>query len=344
MNKNIIELITNQSVIILILLIISIVTLMPVFNMLILGAIIAYGVRPIIFKIKSKVKYNSIAILFTILVFVVPLILLIIYVFSAIGSISFDLINSNLEFSQLNIEYIINHITQYIPINQVQITNNISSFIYDSLSDVLHLIANYAIKIAQRIPFLALEIFILIASIFYFARDGAKCYEFVKSIVPKENMSFFNTLTEQIENVLVSIFYGHFLTSLIIGIIAFVGYFILGYPYALFLGILTGIFQLIPIMGPWPIYWILAILDFINGDYISAVIVILFGFVLSLSDVYIRPALTSQHTDIHPLVLLTGFLAGPLVFGMMGLILGPLILGITYAVIKAYKIEKNEVV
>jgi predicted PurR-regulated permease PerM len=155
-------------------------------------------------------------------------------------------------------------------------------------------------------------------------------------------MSFFNTLILEVDNVLKSIFYGHFVTSLIIGIIAGVGYFLLGYPFGLFLGIITGIFQLIPIMGPWPIYWALAIIDVINGNYIRPIFVIIFGFGLSLSDMYIRPKLSSHRADIHPLILLIGFLAGPFVFGNIGLIIGPLILGITYAVIKSYKIEKNK--
>ena len=142
--------------------------------------------------------------------------------------------------------------------------------------------------------------------------------------------------------VLKSIFYGHFLTSLIIGIIAAVGYSLLGYSQGVFLGVLTGIFQLIPIFGPWPIYWTLAIVDLISGNYVKVVIVILFGFFLSLSDMYIRPALSSHYADIHPLILLIGFLAGPLVYGIVGFILGPLILGITYAVLDNFRIELNK--
>ena len=62
-------------------------------------------------------------------------------------------------------------------------------------------------------------------------------------------------------------------------------------------------------------------------------------FLLSLSDMYIRPALAGKYADIHALILLVGFMAGPYVFGIVGFILGPLILGITYAVIKSLKEE-----
>jgi predicted PurR-regulated permease PerM len=122
-----------------------------------------------------------------------------------------------------------------------------------------------------------------------------------------------------------------------------VGFYLLGYDYALFLGILTGICQLIPIIGPWPIYTVLFISDVLSGNYIRAAVVLFFGFGLSLSDMYIRPALSSRYVDIHPLILIVGFLSGPIVFGLVGFILGPLILGITYAVCKTYKNEKDRI-
>ena len=83
-------------------------------------------------------------------------------------------------------------------------------------------------------------------------------------------------------------------------------------------------------------------MDVFSGNYVRAIVVLLFGFGLSLSDMYIRPALSSHYADIPPLILLIGFLAGPLVYGIVGFIIGPLILGITYAVLVSYKNTKEE--
>ena len=141
------------------------------------------------------------------------------------------------------------------------------------------------------------------------------------------------------EEVLKSIFYGHFLTSVIIGIFGCIGYSILGYPFGIFLGVITGILQLIPVFGPWPIYWALFFIDVLGGNYPRAIIVLLFGFFLSTIDMYIRPALSSHYAHIHPLILLIGFLSGPLVYGVVGFVIGPLILGITYAVLDNYRKE-----
>ena len=176
-------------------------------------------------------------------------------------------------------------------------------------------------------------------SVFYFIRDGDRCLNFIKSFIPKDSTDFFNNTIVEIKNVLKSIFYGHILTSVIIGIFGCIGYSLLGYPFGIFLGVLTGILQLIPVFGPWPIYWILFFTDIFAQNYPRAVVVLIFGFFLSTIDMYTRPKLSSHYADIHPLILLIGFLSGPLVYGIVGFVIGPLILGITYAILDSFRKE-----
>ncbi|MGZ7159194.1 MAG: AI-2E family transporter, partial [Methanobacterium sp.] len=159
--------------------------------------------------------------------------------------------------------------------------------------------------------------------------------------IPDDRTHYFNSLFNEVEKVLKSIFFAHFLTAILIGVIAGVGFWIIGYPFASFLGILTGFFQLIPFIGHWPILIILAVYSIITGSYLQAVAVIILGFFMSALDIYLRPKISGRYADIHPMIFMLGFLCGPLVFGFVGFILGPLILGVTYAAVKAYKMEKT---
>jgi predicted PurR-regulated permease PerM len=160
--------------------------------------------------------------------------------------------------------------------------------------------------------------------------------------VPDDRKHYFKTLINEIDRVLKSIFFGHFVTATITGIVAGVGFALLGYPYALFLGTLTGFFQLMPVVGHWPTIVGLAIYDLLVGNYFRAVEVMILGGLLSLMDVYIRPKLAGKYADIHPLIFLLGFLCGPLVLGIVGFIIGPLVLGVTYAAVVAYKKENQD--
>ncbi|WP_405293105.1 AI-2E family transporter [Methanobrevibacter sp.] len=334
MGKNIKEHLTPPVLIIIFLLAVSLMFIFPVLNMIVLGAILAYGVRPVALKIQSKLKYSSISILLAIFVILVPIIILVAYIAIELSGMLSGVVASN---SYSDINSALASVSSYLPwkFDIASISATISSSIHEVSSYVL----NYLVKFLSSLMNIFLDLFILICSVFYFARDGDKCLEFVRSFVPSDSIGFFDSTVESVKDVLRSIFYGHFLTSVIIGIFAAVGYSLLGYPYGIFLGVITGILQLIPVFGPWPIYWILFFLDIMSGNYPRAVVVLLFGFFLSTIDMYIRPALSSHYADIHPLILLIGFLSGPLVYGIVGFIVGPLILGITYVVLDNFRRE-----
>lgn len=316
------------------LLIISLIFIFPALKMIVLGAILAYLIKPIAFKIQSKLKYSSVSIIIAMITVIIPLIVLVGYISYELYSVASTIITSG---SILDINQFISQCINYLHINVNP--NELSQSVTSSFETIISYVMNYSVSIVSKFANLSLDLFILVCSVFYFVRDGDKCLKFIKSFIPDDSINFFDKTIEDIKNVLRSIFYGHFLTAIIIGIFGCIGYSILGYPFGAFLGVLTGILQLIPIFGPWPIYWTLFFIDVISGNYPRAVVVLLFGFFLSGVDMYIRPALSSHYADIHPLILLVGFLAGPLVYGIVGFIAGPLILGITYTVLDSYRKE-----
>ena len=335
-------------VIIVILAVLSFFTIAPVLNMILLGAMIAYGVRPVAGKIQTKLKYPSISIILAMIVVVIPLMLLFAYVFWELSNFYAMFIASSAGGSSVSIEHGIANIVNSLPVD-IQFTasnllNSISLYLQQGLSTLLQSV----VTLVKEFSNVILQLFVLFCSIYYFARDGDRVWEYLFAFVPEAHKDFFDKTIDEIANVLKSIFFGHFLTAIIIGIMGGIGYYFLGYQFAVLLGVITGILQLIPVFGPWPIYWGLAAYDvFVTGNIVQAILTLIWGFVLSLSDMYIRPALAGKYADIHALILLVGFMAGPYVFGIVGFILGPLILGITFAVIKSLKQElendKNEV-
>ena len=334
MGRDIKEYLTPPILLVIFLLVVSSMIIFPVLNMVILGAILAYGVRPVARRIQSKLKYSSISILLAMVVILIPLILLIAYIVFELSGMLSGFLATN---SATDINATLSSVSAYLPWS-IDI-NSISSQINSSMHEIGRYLLNYLVKFAGSLMNITLDLFILVCSVFYFVRDGDKCLSFMRDFVPDDSKEFFDNTIQSVKDVLRSIFYGHFLTSVIIGIFAAIGYSLLGYPYGIFLGVITGILQLIPVFGPWPIYWALFFMDIMAGNYPRAVIVLLFGFFLSTIDMYIRPALSSHYADIHPLILLIGFLSGPLVYGIVGFIVGPLILGITYAVLDSYRKE-----
>lgn len=329
-------------IIIIILLVLSLLTVMPVLNMILLGAMIAYGITPVANRIQSKVKVPSISIFLAIILVIVPLILLFIYIFWEIAGFGNMFLSSHdLSLSSgLDLNSAVNTFVQALPDKLQGLVQPYIGALSTGIHDILTYVFNYIVKLIRNFSDLLVQLFVLICSIYYFTRDGQKILDAIFVFIPDKHKPFFEHTIYEVANVLKSIFYGHFLTALIIGILGGIGYYFFGYKFALFLGIITGIAQLIPIFGPWVVYWAMAIYSFfVLGDILQGLLTILWGFVLSLSDMYIRPMLASNYADMPSLILLIGFMAGPYVFGIVGFILGPLILGITYAIIKSLKEE-----
>ncbi|MCK9151486.1 AI-2E family transporter [Methanobacterium alcaliphilum] len=333
--------VTSAIFVVLILSIFSLLVISPVLDMILLGAIFAYGIRPISSKLEPYFRYQSLSIILAMVIVILPLIALTAYTVGTIVNSAPYIVGAAKNVGANNFNQTINQTSlslhQHLPVAAHPYINSFLNSMGSIINGILNGIVNYAVDLIKSLPTLALQLFIFFTATFYLAKDGDKITDYVSSTIPHDRKSFFSRMSKEVDLVLKSIFYGHFLTALIIGIMAAVGFYILGYSYALFLGILTGFLQLIPIIGPWPVYTVMAIFDLASGNILRGIIVLLFGFFLSGSDIYIRPKISGKYADIHPMIFLLGFLCGPLVLGIVGFILGPLILGVTYAALVAYK-------
>ena len=341
MNYRIKGTLTSAIFVVAVLLLMSFFVLTPVFSAIILGAVFAYGIRPISKKMLPYLKFETVSIILSMILVILPLIVLIIIIInSSIESIPLLTgIANNANLGNINDSTI----QQYVPSGYQTYVGSFLNTAHAALGDILKSILTYLVEKLKSVPDILFELFIFFASTFYIAKDGDKLWEYITYAIPSEREHYFDTLFKEVEKVLKSIFVGHFLTSIIIGVLAGVGFAIIGYPFASLLGILTGFFQLIPFIGHWPIPLILAAYGFLTGSYIKAVAVLMLGLIMSIvADFYLRPKLSGRYADIHPLIFILGFLCGPLVFGLVGFILGPLILGVTYAAVISFKKENPD--
>lgn len=228
MGINIKDYLNPPVLLVVVLVFISLMFVFPVLNMVILGVILAYGIRPVACKIQSKLKFTSPSILLSMVVVLIPLILLVFYIVFEISTfISWVMANNNTDLSGA-----VSQISMYLP-SGIDL-NSINSYIGSSINNVGSYILSYSVKFLSKLTNITLDLFILVCSVFYFIRDGDKCLSFIRSFVPDDSKNFFDNTIKSIEDVLKSIFYGHFLTSLIIGIFGCIGYSLLGYPFGIF--------------------------------------------------------------------------------------------------------------
>lgn len=125
-------------------------------------------------------------------------------------------------------------------------------------------------------------------------------------------------------------------------IVAIIGYMIFGVDQAIIWGILTGMASIIPVVGTMIIWVPLCIFMFATGDVGMAIGLTLYcAVVVSNIDNVLRFSILKKIGNVHPLITVFGVILGLNLFGIMGLIFGPLLITYFLLMIKIYRTEYN---
>lgn len=112
------------------------------------------------------------------------------------------------------------------------------------------------------------------------------------------------------------------ISCVIIGIICTAGFYFIGLKYALLLGILAGIFEFVPLLGPLSIAIIVTTTAAASDDPWKALYVAAFLIVLRIIHDYITyPRIVRGGIHLHPLAIILSVLAGEQVAGIAGVFL-----------------------
>jgi predicted PurR-regulated permease PerM len=100
---------------------------------------------------------------------------------------------------------------------------------------------------------------------------------------------------------------------------------------------------MIPIAGSFFVWLPASIYLMITGHWTKAILLILWGaLVISTIDNFLRPKLIKNQTKLHELFVFFSVLGGMSVFGLLGIVLGPVVLAITLGLLQTFKQENDE--
>lgn len=195
--------------------------------------------------------------------------------------------------------------------------------------------------ILKVVPNVALQLFITVFATYYFLKHGKDLYRFFSEIVPLPEGRYKQILL-RFDDLCRGMIMGQIVVGFIQGILAWLGFLFLGVPNPILFGFLTAIISIIPLLGAalvWvPIDIYLLVSGMVTGEYWRAIALLLYGTgVISLVDNILKPKIVGEKAKIHPLIILFGILGGIQLFGIPGILIGPLILTIFDLVIEIYK-------
>jgi predicted PurR-regulated permease PerM len=124
------------------------------------------------------------------------------------------------------------------------------------------------------------------------------------------------------------------------GLIALLGYWVCGVEGAVLWGLLTGLATVIPVIGTMIVWVPICIYLFAIGKPEYGIGLALYCLIIvGLADNVIRFLFLKRFGDVHPLITVFGVILGLNIFGMVGLIFGPLLMSYFLLLIKIYQVE-----
>lgn len=215
--------------------------------------------------------------------------------------------------------------------------NNIINIVVAKISEWARNFTLDISKIASNITGFFISCFIILFSVFYFLKDYKKIKDWLASFlslsIANEKL-LINRLVSSVNGVIL----GKFLLAFLQGLVAIVGFLLVGLPRPFFWGFLTMFSAFIPIIGTGLVVIPAIIYLFIFKSFVPAIILIAWYAIIHVSiDNIVTPKIIGSTTQIHPLLILLSILGGIEFFGPLGFFLGPIIVAISLTLLEAYK-------
>lgn len=174
-----------------------------------------------------------------------------------------------------------------------------------------------------------ISFFIFLISAFYFLKEGRSIIDRVLSYVPKEYRIDVEIILRKTNQILNGYLRGQLFMIFLVSLTLFISLSILGVRFSLIIAVISGIMEIVPIIGPIVAAILAAVVVLVTGNanfsltpiQATILVIIVYFIVRQVQDYFVTPVVMGRITKLHPLIILFAVLAGGHSFGVLGLIL-----------------------
>ena len=241
------------------------------------------------------------------------------------------------EYLSLNIPFfdaVKNKLTDYPQLAEV----DFETIIKDAVTTITKAIGSQATTVIANITKTFFYFLLMLFTMFFFFRDGDQIVEFLKKITPlkKEQVGLlYSHMREVIEGTM----YGGLVIALVQGVLGGILFVIVGIPSPVLWGSVMAFLAFIPVVGPSLVYIPAGIILLVSGSPIKGIIIITVGLGISQIDNFLRPHLFAGKTEMHTLLMFFSIMGGIIIFGLLGIVLVPLITAVFMSLLKVFEIS-----
>jgi predicted PurR-regulated permease PerM len=189
-------------------------------------------------------------------------------------------------------------------------------------------LAGFAVPFIVGFSHFLLEMLVFLIATFFFLRDWPRLIAWLKGLVPPVYRHELLPLGEQVSILLGRYVRGQLVLVVIMTSATTIGLTLFGVPFSLLLGIVTGVLEVIPIIGPITAGAIACLVALGNPNpfgwsqlaYVGA-IAIMYTVLRHAEDYFVIPLVIGRIVRLHPALVIFSLLSGGAVFGLIGIVL-----------------------
>jgi len=284
--------------------------------MLFLSLIIASAIYPFATKMATKKIPRAVSVLFVYLVAIFFVVLLLYMVvptvvdeirqFASVLPSYYDTLSEKFSRTILAISPDYTKTAQDFLINFGEKIKEFSSSVFSTVKAVFGGFATFGVVIVVS---------------FYMAFQEKGVENFIRLVTPKHQEDYVLDLWKRVEKKLGLWLQGQLMLGLIVGFAVFLGLLMIKVPYALLLGIVAGIFEIVPVVGP--------IFSAILGISVAAIVdpvlgvlaLLLYFIIQQVENHFLVPMLMKKMTGLNPIVIIASLLIGFELGGILGMVI-----------------------
>lgn len=201
------------------------------------------------------------------------------------------------------------------------VNDNLSSLFEKGRNNIMPAIMGTSLPALIGLIDILVIVVIICIAIFFIAKDMEKIGQIKKSFIFSKELNMLTSKLSIIGNAYVK---AQIVIMFITSVICFLGFKIIGNPYAMLLGIILGLLDALPLIGigamliPWTIVYL------VMGQYLNAGIIFITFTICYLVRELLEPRLIGRRAGIHPLISVISMYIGYKLFGIIGVLFGPL--------------------
>ncbi len=297
------------------------------------GAFILYVIfKPLYIYITKKKGLNKSIAAYTIIALTIILILIPLYILLTIVVLQMQNMLSDTDTILAYIDSLTLYVSQ-LPLESLPVEINIRDKIIEVITSAANFFSVLLLNTIQSLGQRLIEFVIMYFLLYYLLTGVGSTYSIKLQKVIPFNAKNTEILNNEFKAIVNATLISSGIIAIVQGAILTVTFLLLGVEGAFLWGFVTIFLSFLPVVGA-PLIWIPAvIIQLIQQDYFAALGILIGGVFLSSIDNFLRPLIQNKVGSIHPLESIIGVIIGLNLFGLLGIVIGPLL--ISYVILMA---------